>query len=599
VAADVMSLLSFVPSPLTATQKRIVLVLSIVIGLTRFLAIAQTLFDWDEALFASGVREYDVTQHHPHPPGYPLFILAAKVVHLFGVEEFRSLQVIVVLGAILLFPALFALVRELGFDFTTAICGSALFAFFPNVWLYGGTGFSDIPATTLAFAACALLLRGRGEARAYVAGAIVLGIAIGIRPTNVVLAAVPALLATYARLRARDWRAVAVAALFGGAIVGASYFGAARASASVDGYLAALAEQRRWLREVDSWRNPTRDPLPAVAKIFWVRPFWAEDALNVIGVAAAISLIAAAVRRRSAPWLTLAAFAPLAIAAWLNFDINTAARYSIGYMPVHALLAADGFRVLARRYGQIALSALVIGFFVFWTWPALTTQRTTDAPPVAALQWVARNVPKGERVWVDRVLTPMAEFLLPEHDVTIYGDSAEIPRNERDAWVVDRRVLPESHAFMRPHNSLWSVIRRRNFEASVSRASRLVAFVDGFYAEETERDAFFRWMRKEGRVQLPLLRGSAKLTIAMHVPVESLPAPPTLELYLNGALLDRFVASQKTLERSWTVQARGDAPDELRIVTSATYLPAKTERGSRDERELGVRIDGLTWTPVR
>src|SRR5688572_15475245 len=89
------------PAPLTPLQKRIVLALSVMIALTRFFAVARAPFDWDEGLFSLAVRDYDVTQHHPHPPGYPLFIVAAKFFHLFGLSEFRSLQAVVLLGGFL------------------------------------------------------------------------------------------------------------------------------------------------------------------------------------------------------------------------------------------------------------------------------------------------------------------------------------------------------------------------------------------------------------------------------------------------------------------------------------------------------------------
>jgi hypothetical protein len=79
---------------MTPAQKRILLVLSLLVALTRLLAIAHSLNDWDEALFSLGVAEYEVDQHWPHPPGYPLFVAAAKGVHLLGVSEFRSLQTI-------------------------------------------------------------------------------------------------------------------------------------------------------------------------------------------------------------------------------------------------------------------------------------------------------------------------------------------------------------------------------------------------------------------------------------------------------------------------------------------------------------------------
>jgi hypothetical protein len=63
----------------TARQKRIVLVLTIAIALTRLAATARSLWDWDEALFTMAVRDYDVARHHPHPPGYPLFIAALPI----------------------------------------------------------------------------------------------------------------------------------------------------------------------------------------------------------------------------------------------------------------------------------------------------------------------------------------------------------------------------------------------------------------------------------------------------------------------------------------------------------------------------------------
>jgi hypothetical protein len=63
--------------PLTRRQRWIVAALTAAIALTRLYALSRSLWDWDEALFSAGVRAYDVTQHHPHPPGFPRFVLAA------------------------------------------------------------------------------------------------------------------------------------------------------------------------------------------------------------------------------------------------------------------------------------------------------------------------------------------------------------------------------------------------------------------------------------------------------------------------------------------------------------------------------------------
>ena len=38
----------------------------------------RTLEDLDSINFALGVRQFDVARHQPHPPGYPVYIAAAK-----------------------------------------------------------------------------------------------------------------------------------------------------------------------------------------------------------------------------------------------------------------------------------------------------------------------------------------------------------------------------------------------------------------------------------------------------------------------------------------------------------------------------------------
>lgn len=575
------------------TERRIVLILSIAIALTRLLAIARSPFDWDEGLFALGVRDYDVADHRPHPPGYPLFILAAKLLALTGLDAFRCLQVVVVLGALFLFPALYLLARELGFDFPTAAAGAAVYAFLPNVWIYGGTAFSDVPATTIVFAACALLLRGRRDPRAYIAGAVLLGIAAGIRPATLLVGAVPALLATWVQLRAKSYRTVAGAMFLGAAIVAGSYAGAALASRSVHDYLEIVRSQSRYVRDIDSWRSPIRPPLFEAAKAFVLWPFGQRDLLNAIAIGATLSTISALARRRTAPLLTLAIFVPLAVTSWLNFDIANTSRYAIGYMAAHALLAADGFRLFGRK-PQIALCAAIALVFIGWSWPALRSQRTTDAPPVAAVKWVRENVPPSTTVWMYGAFGPLSDYFLTDRRPAFFDEVEQIPPTTGEAWVVDRRLRDGGHSFVRPHTTLWKVIRQRHFEASVSPVASLVRYGEGWYQVEGEGAKAYRWMTKEGMVLLPSIRGTGTLTIRgkLH---DALPSRPTIEIRWNGQTADRFIATTADVQRSWTLPSRGDAPNELRVITSGSIVPAQHGLSS-DTRELGLRLDRLSWT---
>ena len=124
-------------------RRWIVLGLTLAVAATRLLALSRSLWDWDEALFCSALRHYDVAVHHPHPPGFPLYIALARIVHLFIADEFRSLRTVQLISSFFIFPAFYAMARAMRFPFTLAVSAALLFSFLPNVWFYGGTAWSD------------------------------------------------------------------------------------------------------------------------------------------------------------------------------------------------------------------------------------------------------------------------------------------------------------------------------------------------------------------------------------------------------------------------------------------------------------------------
>ncbi len=207
----------------TPVQRRVAVALFLIVVVTRFAAISRTITDWDEALFAQGVLDYDVTRDHPHAPGYPLFVLAAKMIHLFGVPEFRALQVVVTLASVLLFPAMLAFARELRWRDSTALIAATMTAFLPTVWYYGGTALSDVPALCTAIAASAFLLRGGRSERANPIGAALTALAVGIRPQMILIAIVPAMLGA---LALRSPRRVIASLSLAISLIAASYGGA-------------------------------------------------------------------------------------------------------------------------------------------------------------------------------------------------------------------------------------------------------------------------------------------------------------------------------------------------------------------------------------
>src|SRR5439155_7176775 len=68
-----------------------------------------SLEDLDSINFALGMRHFDVAAHQPHPPGYPLFIVLAKAVHLVVPSEANALSLVSIVAGSLSVFALVAL----------------------------------------------------------------------------------------------------------------------------------------------------------------------------------------------------------------------------------------------------------------------------------------------------------------------------------------------------------------------------------------------------------------------------------------------------------------------------------------------------------
>lgn len=544
------------------------------------------------------LREYDVALHHPHPPGFPLYVALAKFVRLFVTSDFHALQAIVTFSAIALFPLLFWLAWELRFPFRTAFTGSLLYVFLPNVWFYGGTAFSDVPALALLLVACAVLLRSCRDRRFYLAGALLLGMAAAIRPQALLVGCAPALAASWCRVREKRWRDVVAASVIGLAVLGISYGGAALASESVEGYLAADRGLRDYVRKVDSFLNPGRQPVLSLFGSFFVNEIPGGKVSVAIAALSLISLAIAAARRDARVWLLVAMFLPFNVVGWFMLDVNSISRYAVSYLPMYALLAADALALVPVV--EIVVILAIAARVAWWTLPAIREVRHAPSPPVAAMQWIHTNLPRTSKLIVHGSMGPWASYMLSDYDTTIIDDPDKLPLRPVAAneWFVTEgsTAIGGGRNFVRERGRLFDIARQRYFEVSVAPASGMLRFGNGWYGEESDGRAAWRWMSGRSETLLPPVAGNARLTLGFDLPSELVPRRPALTLILNGATVDRFVISTPSVKKAWVVPARADRWNVLVIALDKVINPAK-EGISPDARDLGLNLTFYSWAP--
>jgi hypothetical protein len=563
--------LAHAPEAATSRQRMAVAIATVLTAITRWLALARTPWDWDEILFQLAMQHYDVAQHRPHPPGFPLFILAADAIRAAtGCSEFHALQAINLAAAIAVVPAAYVFCRELRMRADASLIAALLLAFAPNVWFFGGGAFSDVPSMTLVMIAIALLLRGCRSDRSLLAGAVLTGVAAGVRPQNLLIAFAPFAIAASHPWRRGTWRIVVIAALVLAMIVAIS-FGGAAAVTGFGAYRAALSSHQHYITSVDSFRSPSRPPLWRVADDFF---FWPYRALP-INIALTLLAAIALVRRRPPVIAALAAFAPFCLFAWLILDFHSASRFSIGYAPLIAVLAADGlsaFRDARLRYG--AAAALVALMFA-WMFAPLRAVHDTASPPLAAIDWIRTHVDSRRAVTiVDAELVPYAALYLDDYATifvagrggTTWGDAYR-----RGVLLYEGAGANDGGVvFHRDRTHLATVARDRYFDVAVTPLRENVDFRDGWTPSRT--------MSGHARIALPPLP-HATLEIAFDV--EPGAAPSTIVLTLNGAVLETLPATARNVTRRYVVTPRTDVENELAIDSGGATL----------------RLRSLSWLP--
>jgi hypothetical protein len=458
--------------------------LALVVGLAHLPFLATSLEDIDSVNFALGVRDFDVADHRPHPPGFPVYIgmgkAMAAIVGAWPGEglpshiEARALSLLALLASI---AAVFLLYRvfaalgpaRAGVTGWSALDGRVLGATTltvtaPLSWTLAVRPMSDLPGLTLALAAQACLLTAwwwqapaadgdrrlapdmlATSGRMIVLGALIAGVAVGLRTQTLWLTA-PLLLLV---LMDRIGRGVA------GAIIGATMTFAIGcllwavplvvASGGLQAYLAALGTQAG--EDFASGDMLYVNPAPRLIAFALLHTFvdpWEWPVLGFVVLApAALGALALLLRdRRSLAALTAMTLPYLVF--HLLFQDTTFTRYSVPLVPPIAFLAVTGIAFVSRPLVVPAAAALTLVALVAGS-RTLVGYRGTSAPAIQAL--TAMNAALSQAK--PGALAMHQTFRRPL-EAELVGIHPQLPSPPRREWLELAKYWSDGH-----HEPLW------------------------------------------------------------------------------------------------------------------------------------------------
>ena len=370
-------------------------------------------FEWDEVLFQRSLDEYNVAAHSPHPPGYPVFVAAARVARALTGDPLLALQLVNVLAAAAALLLVWWLAARVGGARHAGLAAALLLAAAPTFAFHANVGLSDVAGVALGVAAVATLASAMGDLTRLPWAAAAGALALGVRPALLPLLVPLGVVVVWRAVRVRGWRVLAVSAVVG--LVTSDLIWLPAMYASGPDFWPAWKTQASYAAAIGVTQRLPGAPLATVLDSWLVRPFGSPGVAGALWALVAVGAVAWwRAGRRTLVGVAAASGGAYLATALFTLEAPVAVRYVLPAVPFLAVLAA-GVTVLPSRVARRAAAVAAVGWCAAALyWGASTyALRRRPAPAWAALCWIAEHAdPARTTVVYDGFFEPHAYYLL-------------------------------------------------------------------------------------------------------------------------------------------------------------------------------------------
>ncbi|PYQ30132.1 MAG: hypothetical protein DMF56_10455 [Acidobacteria bacterium] len=571
---------------------------------SRLLTFPRTPWELDEFHFLEALSRFEPLRHHPHPPGYPLFVALGKFANLLIPNPFAALVALNIVACVVGFAALYRAFRNYVDDADVALAGSLIFYLSAGMLIHATLALAD--ATALMFLALTFhslsqpgVVRASGaptegapEARTTpaltpaVASALFASASIGCRP-QLAIPLVPALIvALFLCFRTWKQRAIAIAVFTVASLIWLVPL--IQATGGWKGFTNYELGQARYFAAHDAAASRGSKTLLRIAARFVLRAWGSSITIALIGLFAAIGVIPflRGWRRSIIPFVVFT-FEHLgfAIAA---MDPADAVRYSLPALPLFALLAALGLRFV--RIPWWIGTAVIVGLSAWYVSPIVIDRVTTPSPIVAAARYVNASVPRNTVVLYQAGTRSHVEWLLPLYRsrfleramLDLYDQPATPAVIILDGGSVDRdaRVFAwhESNAYVK-------MTRNFGLRVSVDPLRPEERFLEVFgvhHLEATANEGEWRWLGPEATIRLPQL-GRKTVALQFSLSIDAPYESNAVEVLVDGQRAAQVNVPKKPV---WAIVPFGK---EITIRSARSFRPDDVLH-NQDRRRLAVQL---------